>query len=350
MTIIILCLTFLLLSACGGGSSGGGNSSNSVNIFPSESTVLHSTSELSITFNKEMDPATLVINTSTGVGHYWSDIDVITNSVLGISPVSKWPDGNLSMTIDVKDVDGNSLPTISLNFNVDAVSPTYTITPPVGSTIKPDTAIEIRFSESMWSHPDYDIGLMSTESDGGIWKSVSQNNDTLIISPTSTWSLGSLSEGLLSFRDIAGNSISISLNYMVSTSACTPGTTAACGTNTGQCTTGTITCQVDGTWSACTGVAASTEVCDNKDNDCDGQTDEGLSKTVTNGTQQCISGIETVSCSNTLYANCDNNNTNGCEASLVSNSNCGSCGNVCGTGTTCNIDTLKCEAGTINLN
>jgi len=41
-------------------------------------------------------------------------------------------------------------------------------------------------------------------------------------------------------------------------------------------------CPADGTWSACTeAIAAADEVLDSKDNDCDGETDEGLTGTPT---------------------------------------------------------------------
>jgi hypothetical protein len=49
-----------------------------------------------------------------------------------------------------------------------------------------------------------------------------------------------------------------------------------CGTDTGECRAGERTC-TGGTWSDCIGSAwPSEEKCDKKDNDCDGQADEGL--------------------------------------------------------------------------
>jgi MYXO-CTERM domain-containing protein len=55
---------------------------------------------------------------------------------------------------------------------------------------------------------------------------------------------------------------------------CTDGTTQVCGTNTGECKSGTQTC-ANGNWGTCVGeVKASAEICDGKDNDCDGQVDE----------------------------------------------------------------------------
>ncbi|MBI5543994.1 MAG: hypothetical protein HY901_08915, partial [Deltaproteobacteria bacterium] len=57
--------------------------------------------------------------------------------------------------------------------------------------------------------------------------------------------------------------------------ACTPSTTQACGTDIGECQAGSQTCSSDGQWGTCVGsVGPAGEVCDGKDNDCNGGTDE----------------------------------------------------------------------------
>ncbi len=50
--------------------------------------------------------------------------------------------------------------------------------------------------------------------------------------------------------------------------------TLSCGSGTGECRTGLQTCSA-GTWGSCVGaVGPSSEICDGKDNNCDGQVDE----------------------------------------------------------------------------
>ena len=59
--------------------------------------------------------------------------------------------------------------------------------------------------------------------------------------------------------------------------SCSPGQSRPCGKDTGECTAGTQNCNAQGTgWGMCQGkVGPSSEKCNNKDDDCDGQTDEG---------------------------------------------------------------------------
>jgi hypothetical protein len=72
---------------------------------------------------------------------------------------------------------------------------------------------------------------------------------------------------------------------------CTNGATRSCGSDTGECVSGTEIC-IGGVWSGvCVGeVGPSAEVCDNLDNDCDGSSDEdftGLGMTCTVGAGVC---------------------------------------------------------------
>jgi len=57
---------------------------------------------------------------------------------------------------------------------------------------------------------------------------------------------------------------------------CSPGPppqTQPCSTDIGECVKGNQTCQADGTWGECDGVLPTDEECNNKDDDCDGTTD-----------------------------------------------------------------------------
>ena len=57
---------------------------------------------------------------------------------------------------------------------------------------------------------------------------------------------------------------------------CRTGEKQKCGNDKGECKQGVQVCDSNGKWGACTGdIGPGTEVCDGKDNDCDGATDEG---------------------------------------------------------------------------
>jgi len=76
---------------------------------------------------------------------------------------------------------------------------------------------------------------------------------------------------------------------------CVPPATRACGTDVGECVAGTQSCEAGGAWGACTGsVEPVAESCDNRDNDCDTATDDGLTRpcstTCGSGTETCSAG------------------------------------------------------------
>lgn len=92
---------------------------------------------------------------------------------------------------------------------------------------------------------------------------------------------------------------------------CTPGDSQTCGGGRGECRAGLRTCLDTRIWGPCIGeVRPSTEICDGKDNDCDGFIDEDPSDApacpltqgvCANSTQRCVDGGYVDECGPTLY-------------------------------------------------
>jgi hypothetical protein len=134
--------------------------------------------------------------------------------------------------------------------------------------------------------------------------------------------------------------------------ACTNGVTQSCGV--GACV-GTVLCTA-GVWGSCNGASPGSETCNNIDDDCDGNKDEGLSQVCGNntgtcraGTKNCTAGVWATTCTGTYVGPiaeiCNDGLDNNCDG-LVDNN----CGCTLGTTQPCGNNTGVCRAGTQTCN
>ena len=138
--------------------------------------------------------------------------------------------------------------------------------------------------------------------------------------------------------------------------ACSLGMTRSCGTGTGECVAGTESCDITGTWGACTGaVGPVAETCNNRDDDCDGSTDEMLSRGCGTDVGACVAGTQACSagawgtctgsvgpvterCDGVLDDDCDGLTDEGCACTSGMTRPCGTDVGECVAGTeTCSI-------------
>ncbi len=99
----------------------------------------------------------------------------------------------------------------------------------------------------------------------------------------------------------------------------------ACGSGVGQCVQGKTTCQSG--YSKCTGgTGPSKELCNNKDDDCDGSTDENFNKlsdprycggctacSLMNALAKCVNGVCAIAACKNGYVDLDKKASTGCE-------------------------------------
>jgi hypothetical protein len=125
-----------------------------------------------------------------------------------------------------------------------------------------------------------------------------------------------------------------------------------CGTDLGECVAGTQTCTA-GVWSTCTGVGPTTEVCNNLDDDCNGVID-GISRSCGSSVGTCLPGVQI--CTAGAFGACTgatgpgtevcDGRDNDCDGSTDEGNPGG--GGMCGTSTgECNPGTLTCLGGAL---
>ena len=172
-----------------------------------------------ITFDESMDIDTLTIAGTASINDiglaFWLEDSYINDQlVLAPNPQSAWPEGDISIQIEVADVVGNSLAPLSLNYIVDVVAPAGAADPVTGSILYGSDDIVISFSESMAPGSISYAGSLLTEVGTSIWSTAGNTNDTLTISPSTKWTAGAQTLDVLA-EDEAGNLVVLNLVYDV---------------------------------------------------------------------------------------------------------------------------------------
>lgn len=196
---------------------------NNTNLDAGSTILINGNASLTVSFSEPMDISTVTIdgNTTGTLGSVEDSSNwnwTPENDSVVFSPLTEWIEGlGLTLLINGSDIAGNALESeITLYYDVDKTIPTtLSILPTSNSSIVKTQNIVITFSESMQPLSLLVSGTLLAESDGGVWTQTTLENDTLTISPLSSWNMqvGSLT---INCTDKAGNPVGeISIAYAV---------------------------------------------------------------------------------------------------------------------------------------
>ncbi|MBN1412318.1 MAG: right-handed parallel beta-helix repeat-containing protein [Spirochaetales bacterium] len=183
-------------------------------VYPLDGSEISETVTVVVTFDEAMDPDTLILtgtlsddcNTPSWNG---------THEILSIEPATAWPPEGGNFNIECKDLAGNSVIPIDLNYTIDNTAPNATPLYANNSPIPHTAGVVIHFDDEM------DIDSLSVDitpsglDDGGNWSETTYINDTLTINPNTAWSGDQISL-TIDCDDKTGHPVSqINLSYYI---------------------------------------------------------------------------------------------------------------------------------------
>jgi hypothetical protein len=208
----------MVLNGCEGGSgnSGDGSDTPTASAAPASPASIAGDTSIVINFSTSMDTTTLILGGTLAAesdGGTWSTVTV-ADDTLTIAPSAQWSDGAKTLTVDVSDLNGTAIGTLNLSYTVDATLPVASVNPTDTSTILASDTIVITYTESMDTASLGGAGTLWSESDNGVWSTTTNTDDTLTLSPASSWTSGA---GTLDITadDLVGNTSVVNLSYNV---------------------------------------------------------------------------------------------------------------------------------------
>ncbi|MFV2055229.1 MAG: hypothetical protein ACC707_02135 [Thiohalomonadales bacterium] len=173
--------------------------------------IINGVTPIVIVFDRAMDTTTLLLSGSMiHDGGVWNS----NNDTLTINPQTRWAEGEQTLSLNAQSSVGTELGLTTLNYTVDDTPPTATSNPASGASIQNSLPITISFSESIDTDLFTASGILWNESDQGVWSNNLNTNDTLAITPNTTWVDG-LKVLIIDAHDLAGNLLTKSFEYTV---------------------------------------------------------------------------------------------------------------------------------------
>lgn len=124
LNLALASLILLTGMACSSGGGGGGNAgpqAANVTVNPVDSSVMNPDTPLVFTFSKSMNTASLTGNGtlwSESIGPVWTTVSLTDDTLTMAPPAGGWTEGAADLTMNVADLDGVTIPLLSLNYTV----------------------------------------------------------------------------------------------------------------------------------------------------------------------------------------------------------------------------------------
>ena len=198
------------------------------NVSPVSGNTIGGSQQIIIVFNESMDMGSLVLSgtmqakSDAGV---WSSTGENSNDKLTLTPSSSWSAGaGQTLILDINDKVGNPLESLNLTYDVNLSAPSVSsINAANGTILLAAQSIVITFDRSMDTGSLLIGGNMVAEAGSSVWSNTNTVNDTLTISPASTWTVGywDNNDGIaqeltIDATDLLGNPLSkLRLGYIV---------------------------------------------------------------------------------------------------------------------------------------
>jgi hypothetical protein len=198
---------------------GDGDQPLDIEVEPASGSLITSTRAITVTFPRQMDPATLSVGGSmASYESAWSQAFVPNDRVVLTPAFSSWSVGfSLESTIGAQDLDGDLLQT-QVVYDVDGAAPNLVLDPAGGSTIAPDQVITFHLSESIDPASLSVSGPLAASADVTV-ATTNHDDDTVVATPETTWPLGDDLTLQLQLTDLAGNAGTYSATYDVAVGA-----------------------------------------------------------------------------------------------------------------------------------
>ncbi len=185
---------------------------------PANNSSIFANQPVEVTFGETMDTTSLTMTGTLAASAItsWSTL-AVSNDKLTITPSATWPLGTQTLTLTAANLNGSNV-TVSLTYTVsaaDVTAPTVVMRLIAnGDTIAHTDTLSFRFSESVQTGSLALTGTLAASASVA-WSTVFNPNDTITLTPTTTWPAGGNQTIDIAATDLSGNAMATPTSFYV---------------------------------------------------------------------------------------------------------------------------------------